>query len=39
MPARRLIVLLCLTGATTTISIGAFPALLPELGATGGLAD
>lgn len=39
MPARRLIVLLCLTGATTTISIGAFPALLPELGAAGGLAD
>lgn len=39
MPARRLIGLLCLTGATTTISIGAFPALLPELGAAGALAD
>jgi MFS family permease len=39
MPARRLIVLLCLTGATTTVSIGAFPALLPELGMAGGLAD
>jgi MFS family permease len=39
MPARRLIVLLCLSGATTTISIGAFPALLPELGTAGGLAD
>jgi MFS family permease len=39
MPARRLIVLLCLTGATTTVSIGAFPALLPELGVAGGLAD
>jgi MFS family permease len=39
MPARRLIVLLCLTGGTTTISIGAFPALLPELGVAGGLAD
>ena len=39
MPARHLIVLLCLSGATTTISIGAFPALLPELGAAGGLAD
>ena len=39
MPARRLIVLLCLTGATTTVSIGAFPALLPELGAAAGLAD
>jgi len=39
MPARRLIVLLSLTGATTTVSIGAFPALLPELGATAALAD
>jgi MFS family permease len=39
MPARRLIVLLCLTGATTTVSIGAFPALLPELGAAATLAD
>jgi len=39
MPARRLIVLLSLTGATTTVSIGAFPALLPELGAAATLAD
>jgi hypothetical protein len=39
MPARRLIVLLCLTGATTTVSIGAFPALLPEIGAAAVLAD
>lgn len=38
MPARRLIVLLCLMGAANTVSIGAFPALLPELGA-GGLTD
>ena len=38
MPA-RLIVLLCVTGATTTVSIGAFPALLPELGVAAGLAD
>jgi MFS family permease len=39
MPARRLIVLLCLTGATTTVSIGAFPALLPEIGAAAALPD
>jgi MFS family permease len=39
MPSRRLIILLCLTGGTTTISIGAFPALLPELGIGAGLAD
>jgi MFS family permease len=39
MPARRLIVLLSLTGATTTVSIGAFPALLPELGVSAALAD
>jgi MFS family permease len=39
MPAQRLIVLLCLTGATTTVSIGAFPALLPEIGAAAALAD
>ncbi len=39
MPAPRLIVLLCVTGATTTVSIGAFPALLPELGVAAGLAD
>jgi MFS family permease len=39
MPSRRLIILLCLTGGTTTISIGAFPALLPELGVGADLAD
>jgi MFS family permease len=39
MPARRLIVLLCLIGAANTVSIGAFPALLPEVGLTGGLTD
>jgi MFS family permease len=39
VPARRLIVLLCLMGAANTVSIGAFPALLPEVGAAGGLAD
>ena len=31
--------LLCLMGAANTVSIGAFPALLPELGAGAGLAD
>jgi MFS family permease len=39
MPARRLILLVCLNTATTTVSIGAFPALLPELGAAAALAD
>lgn len=39
MPARRLIVLLCLNAALTTVSIGAFPALLPELAVAGGLND
>lgn len=39
MPARGLILLICLSGATTTVSIGAFPALLPELGTAAGLAD
>ncbi|HEU4371736.1 MAG TPA: MFS transporter [Methylomirabilota bacterium] len=39
MPARRLIALLCVMGAANTVSIGAFPALLPELAAAGGLAD
>jgi MFS family permease len=39
MPARRLIVLLCLIVAANTVSIGAFPALLPELGASAKLAD
>ena len=39
MPARRLIVLLCVATGANTVSIGAFPALLPELGASAGLAD
>jgi hypothetical protein len=34
-----LIVLLCLMIAGGTFSIGAFPALLPEIGVTAGLAD
>lgn len=39
VPARRLITLICLTGAMTTVSVGAFPALLPEIGASARLAD
>jgi MFS family permease len=39
VPSRRLIVLLCLIGAANTVSVGAFPALLPEIGAAGGLRD
>lgn len=34
-----LILLLCVAGFAGTFSIGAFPALLPELGSVGGLAD
>ncbi len=34
-----LIVLLCLTGFATTVTSGAFPTLLPEIGRTGGLPD
>ena len=34
-----LIVLLCLTSLSNTFSIGAFPAILPELARGGGLAD
>lgn len=34
-----LIVLLCLMMLTSTMSIGAFPVLLPDLGRAGGLAD
>ena len=34
-----LIVLLCLSVLASTFSIGAFPALLPDIGAAGGLAD
>ena len=39
MPARRLIVLVCVTMGANTVSIGAFPALLPEIGTTVRLAD
>jgi predicted MFS family arabinose efflux permease len=39
VPARRLLLVLCLVAGATTASIGAFPALLPEIGAAGGLAD
>jgi MFS family permease len=39
VPARGLIVLLCLLSAANTVSVGAFPALLPELATAGGLAD
>jgi len=39
MPAPSLIVLLCVMTGANTVSIGAFPALLPELGAAGALAD
>lgn len=34
-----LIVLLCLTGFATSVTSGAFPTLLPEIGRTGGLPD
>jgi len=34
-----LIVLLCLMTLTSTMSIGAFPVLLPDLGRASGLAD
>jgi MFS family permease len=39
VPASRLIVLLCAMTGANTVSIGAFPALIPELGASAGLAD
>src|SRR5262245_30749301 len=39
MPARRLIVLVCITMGVNTVSIGAFPALLPEIGTAVRLAD
>jgi MFS family permease len=39
MPPRRLIVLVCLTMGVNTVSIGAFPALLPEIGTAVRLAD
>ena len=39
MPARRLIVLVCVAVTANTVTIGAFPALLPEIGTTARLAD
>jgi MFS family permease len=39
VPPPRLIVLLCLMTGANTVSIGAFPALLPELGTAISLAD
>jgi MFS transporter, DHA1 family, tetracycline resistance protein len=39
MPPRRLITLLCVAMGANTVSIGAFPSLLPELGASVHLAD
>jgi MFS family permease len=38
-PPRRLLVLLCITVGTMTCSLGAFPALLPEIGAAARLTD
>src|SRR5436853_287000 len=37
MPRDRLLLVLCLTSGLQTFSIGAFPALLPELGRSAGL--
>jgi MFS family permease len=37
--SQRLLVLLCITTCVSTVSIGAFPALLPEVAAGRGLAD
>src|SRR5947207_9786555 len=37
MPRDRLLLVLCLTSGLQTFSIGAFPALLPEMGRSGGL--
>jgi MFS family permease len=39
MTPRRLLVLLCVTVGVMTCSLGAFPALLPEIGATRQLSD
>jgi MFS family permease len=39
MTPRRLLVLLCVTVGTMTCSLGAFPALLPEIGTAAGLSD
>lgn len=38
-PPRRLLVLLCITVGTMTCSLGAFPALLPEIGVAARLTD
>ena len=38
-PPRRLLILLCVTVGTMTCSLGAFPALLPEIGAAARLSD
>src|SRR5881396_2962457 len=37
MPRDRLLLVLCLTSGLQTFSIGAFPALLPEIGRSAGL--
>lgn len=39
MTSRRLLILLCATMGATTFSLGAFPALLPEIGTAGRLTD
>ncbi len=39
VPAGRLILLACATAGANTVSLGAFPALLPDLGRAAALAD
>jgi MFS family permease len=39
MTSSRLLILLCVTMGATTFSLGAFPALLPEVGAAARLSD
>src|SRR6266516_4321258 len=39
MPSDRLLLVLCLTSGLQTFSIGAFPALLPEIGRSATLPD
>jgi MFS family permease len=39
MTPRRLLILLCVTVGAMTCSLGAFPALLPEIGTAAGLSD
>jgi MFS family permease len=39
MTPRRLLILLCVTVGATTCSLGAFPALLPEIGTSARLTD